>query len=68
MMELYEAFGILNLFCPQRPDGSYMLKLNIYEEKTVCKMLCELARSEGWSNFSATKMNGKNLEVNLDFL
>ena len=52
MTDLYESFGILNLFCPYRPDGSYMLKMAVYEEKLVCKILCELAKSEGWQYLS----------------
>jgi hypothetical protein len=44
MQKLYRQFGILNLFCPFRPNGSYMLNLAIYEERIVCRMLCELAR------------------------
>ena len=68
MTDLYEAFGILNLFCPYRPDGSYMFKMNIYEERMVCKILCELAKAEGWQYFKETKMNGKPIEVDFEFL
>ena len=68
MTDVYSAFGILNLFSPHRPDGSYMLKLNVYEERIVCKILCELSRAEGWANLSNTKLNGKPLDVNNDFI
>jgi hypothetical protein len=47
---VYSSFGILNLFCPFRPNGSYLLKLDIYEERIVCKMLLELSKGEGWAN------------------
>lgn len=47
--EIYKRFGILNLFNPHRPNGSYRLDLSIYEEKIVCKMLMELARAEGYA-------------------
>lgn len=45
---LYKRFGILNMFCPHRPDGDYELNLSIYEEKTLAKILCEIAKAEGW--------------------
>jgi len=44
---IYMRFGILNLFNPHRPNGSYRLDLSIYEERVVCKMLLELAKAEG---------------------
>ena len=44
MKALYDRFGILNLFNPLRPTGMYRLDLAIYEERMVCKMLCDLAR------------------------
>ena len=56
---VYESFGILNLFCPYRPNGSYLLKLDIYEEKLVLKILCELCRAEGYANMTDIKINGK---------
>jgi hypothetical protein len=62
MQKLYRQFGILNLFCPFRPNGSYMLNLTIYEERIVCKMLCELAIKEGLANMAEIKMNGKAVE------
>ncbi len=46
---IYKRFGILNLFNPFRPNGSYRLDLSIYEEKTVCRMLMELAKVEGYA-------------------
>jgi hypothetical protein len=69
MARLYSSFGILNLFCPFRPNGSYLFKLDVYEERLVCKMLLELSKAEGWGNWSEMKMNGKKLEeVNADFM
>jgi hypothetical protein len=47
--EIYKRFGILNLFNPHRPNGSYRLDLSIFEEKIVCKMLLELAKWEGFT-------------------
>ena len=41
---LYSRFGILNLFNPHRPNGSYRLDLALYEERTVLKLLFELAK------------------------
>jgi hypothetical protein len=47
--EIYRRFGILNLFNPHRPNGSYRLDLSIYEERIVGKILIELAKAEGIS-------------------
>ena len=69
MMKVYNSFGIMNLFSPNRPSGSYLLKLDIFEERMVCKMLLELCKAEGWGNMTAIKVNGKPQDaVNLDFL
>lgn len=62
MEALYKQFGILNLFCPFRPNGSYMLKLFEFEERMVCKMLCELAMKEGAAFMTPIKLNGKPME------
>ena len=62
MEALYKQFGILNLFCPFRPSGSYMLRLHIFEERIVCKMLCELACKEGAAFMTNIKLNGKAME------
>ena len=62
MDSLYKQFGILNLFCPFRPNGSYMLRLGIYEERIVCKILCELCMKEGVSLMENIKINGKPME------
>ena len=59
MQKLYKQFGILNLFCPFRPNGAYLLNLKIYEEKIVCRMLCDLAKNEGIANMTEIKMDGK---------
>jgi uncharacterized protein (UPF0262 family) len=45
--DIYIRFGILNLFSPHRPNGSYRLDLSIFEERIVCKILLDLAKSEG---------------------
>ncbi len=44
IMSIYKRFGIINLFNPFRPNGSYRFDLSIYEEKIVCKILMELAK------------------------
>ena len=62
MDALYKQFGILNLFCPFRPNGSYMLRLGIFEEKIVCKMLCEICVKEGVNFMTNIKVNGKAME------
>ena len=62
MKALYERFGILNLFNPLRPNGSYRLDLAKYEERMVCKMLCDLARQEGFANMEHLKFEGKEVE------
>ena len=48
---LYDGFGILNVFNPHRPNGTYQLDLAKYEERMVAKMLFDLARQEGLNNF-----------------
>lgn len=65
--DVYQSFGILNLFSPFRPNGSYLLKLDIFEEKQVLKMLLDLCRAEGWPNMTEIKLNNKTIEVNADF-
>ena len=62
MQILYKQFGILNLFCPFRPNGSYLLNLGIYEERTVCKILCELASKEGIGNMTELKYQAKPMD------
>ena len=62
MANLYRQFGILNLFCPFRPNGSYLLRLDIYEERTVCKILSELACKEGLNFMENIKVNGKLMD------
>jgi hypothetical protein len=62
MQKLYKQFGILNLFCPFRPNGAYLLRLDIYEERMVCRMLCDLARTEGIANMTEIKIDGKAVE------
>jgi hypothetical protein len=44
IMAIYKRFGIINLFNPYRPNGSYRLDLSVYEERVVCKILLELAK------------------------
>jgi hypothetical protein len=62
IVAIYEKFGILNMFCPYRPDGNYLLDIGKYEEKIVAKILCELCKTEGWSYMSDIKVNGKAVE------
>lgn len=65
---IYKRFGILNLFNPFRPNGSYRLDLSIYEEKIVCKMLLELAKVEGYTQMTNVSLDGKAVEtVNKEF-
>ncbi len=59
---LYKQFGIINMFSPYRPNGDYVLNMAIYEEKTVAKMLCELAKSEGWNFMTGLKVGGQTIE------
>ena len=59
----------MNLFCPYRPNGSYMFNLAIFEEKIVCKMLCELAKTEGATNMTDILYLGKPMEkITSDFI
>ena len=62
MQKLYKQFGILNLFCPHRPNGAYLLNLGIYEERIVCKILLELTKCEGIGNMQEIKVNNKAVE------
>ena len=59
---LYKQFGILNMFSPLRPNGTYELNLAIYEEKMVAKLLCELCKSEGWNFMTGIKIAGSAVE------
>ncbi len=34
----------------------------VYEEKTVAKILCELAKSEGWNFMTGLKVAGQTIE------
>jgi hypothetical protein len=69
MQRLYKQFGILNLFCPLRPNGSYLLNLAIFEERAVCRMLCELANKEGLAFMTDIKLGGKPVEkLTVDFV
>ena len=60
--KLYKQFGILNMFSLYRPNGDYLLDMSIYEEKIVAKMLCELAKSEGWSFMTGLKVGKQSIE------
>lgn len=51
MKDLYSSFGILNLFNPFRPNGSYLFNMTVYEERLLCKAMCEISKAEGWSNW-----------------
>lgn len=62
IMSIYKRFGIINLFNPFRPNGSYRLDLSVYEEKIVCKILLELAKQEGLTQFTNVHFDGKPIE------
>ena len=59
---LYQRVGILNMFSLLRPNGEYELNLSIYEEKQVAKLLCELAKAEGWGFMTDIKLAGATVE------
>jgi hypothetical protein len=61
--EIYRRFGILNLFNPHRPNGSYRLDLSIYEEKLVCRILMDLAKVEGYAQMTNVNLDGKPIET-----
>jgi hypothetical protein len=61
--EIYKRFGILNLFNPHRPNGSYRLDMDIFEERIVCKMLLELAKAEGVAQMTNIQFDGKAVET-----
>ncbi len=54
---VYSRFGILNLFNPHRPNGSYRLDLSLFEERSVLTLLYELAKTEGLDQFTNTTLN-----------
>ena len=65
----YQSFGVLNMFSPFRANGAYLLKLDVFEEKQVLKMLFELCKGEGWANMKDVKLNGKPVDaVNSEFV
>jgi hypothetical protein len=69
IIDIYKRFGILNLFNTFRPNGSYRLDLSVYEERTVCKILFELARQEGFAQMTNVHLDGKPHEtVNKEFM
>lgn len=66
--EVYNRFGIYNLFNPFKCTGSYRLDLSVFEERTVCKILLELARAEGYKFMTNCSLNMKPLdEINKEF-
>jgi len=50
------------MFSVFKPDGTYLLNLAIYEEKTVAKLLCELCKAEGWTLMTEIMLLGKKVE------
>lgn len=67
--EIYNRFGIYNLFSPYKCTGSYRLDLEVYEEKTVWKMLLELAKVEGYQYMTNVVLDGKPYEeINKEFV
>ena len=67
--EIYNRFGIFNLFNPHKCTGSYRLDLSIYEERIVCLMLLELAKAEGYQYMTNVLLNSKSIsEINKEFV
>lgn len=48
--DLYKRVGILNLFNPYHVEGMYELNLQIYEERIMFNIICDLAKREGIKN------------------
>lgn len=66
--DIYNRFGIFNLFSPHKWTGSYRLDLEIYEERCVCQILLELAKAEGYQYMTNVTMNSKPIaEINAEF-
>jgi hypothetical protein len=59
---IYDRFGIFNLFNPYKCTGSYRLDLGLYEERTVAKILLELAKSEGYKYMTNVILDGTPYE------
>ena len=67
--QIYNRFGIYNLFNPHRWTGSYRLDLEIYEERQVCKILLELAKTEGLKFMTNVVLDGKTFtEIDKEFV
>ncbi len=47
MKDIYQRVGLLNLFNPFHPEGTYEFSLQVYEERIMLNILCELAKKEG---------------------
>ena len=47
MKALYKRVGILNLFNPSHPDGSYLFNLKLHEERAMFTILGDLDKREG---------------------
>lgn len=62
MKEIYKRVGIINLFSPYHPEGSYELNLQFYEERMVFNMLCELAKKEGMDCIVSILYNKKSVD------
>jgi len=61
--EIYNRFGILNLFSPYKCTGSYRLDLQVFEERIVCEMLFDLAKIEGLQYLTNVILDGNSVEV-----
>lgn len=35
--------------------------MKVYEDRLVCKIICELAKGEGWANWQEVKIDSKTL-------
>lgn len=66
--EIYNRFGIFNLFNPYKWTGSYRLDLSVFEERMVWKILLELAKTEGYKFMTNVVLDGKAYdEINKEF-
>lgn len=67
--EIYNRFGIFNLFNKERWTGSYRLDLSIYEERGVCTSLLAQAKVQGYQSMTKVILNGKPIEeINKEFV
>lgn len=69
VVHIYRKFGILNMFSPYHPNGTYRLDMGKFDEKCIAKILCELCKSEGWTFMTDIKLRGeKHEKLNPDII